>query len=123
MRWAATFQAAAFCAAFVVTGMASAEDPWMSVEEMQEQIIGKGTTGKDTGRTYTEYYLPDGTIEGTWGGQYYDGKWLFYEGQMCFDYEGSAYDECWYLAIEGDQLVYYDKDGKRDPETTTLVER
>jgi hypothetical protein len=122
MRWM-TILAVTFALVMSLGGAAFAEDPWMSVEEMQQQIVGKGTTGKDSGRKYTEYYNPDGTIEGTWGGQYYDGKWSFYEGQMCFDYEGSAYDACWYLAIEGDQIVYYDKDGNRDPETTTLVEK
>jgi hypothetical protein len=122
MRWVTTMVlAAAFAVA--LAGAASAEDPWMTIDEMQAQVVGKGVKGKDAGRNYTEYYLPDGTIEGVWGGEQYDGKWLFYEGQMCFDYEGSAYDECWYLAIEGDQLVYYDKDGNRDPETLDMISK
>jgi len=120
MRWITT-SAVAIAVGFTLTGAAFAEDPWMTVEEMQEQVVGKGVKGKDSGRNYTEFYLADGTIDGVWGGEHYDGKWLFYEDQMCFDYDGSAYDECWYLAIEGDQLVYYDKDGVRDSETLDLI--
>ena len=116
---------AALAVLFVAGTLATsvlAQDPWMSEDEMMQMIVGHGTKGRDSGRSYSEKYNPDGTISGVWGGEYYDGKWFFYEGQMCFDYEGSAYDECWYLQVEGDQIVYFDKDGVRQDDTTDWVE-
>jgi len=116
---------AAFAVLFLagtLSGAVFAQDPWMSEDEMTQMIVGHGTKGKDSGRKYNEKYNADGTIDGVWGGEYYSARWFFYEGQMCFDYDGSAYDACWYLQVEDDQIVYFDKDGVRQDDTTDWVE-
>lgn len=39
---------------------------------------------------------------------------------MCFDYEGTADDGCWNLAINGDKVFWWKEDGTPDGDSKVL---
>ena len=101
--------------AFVAAGSALAAE-WQSAEEIKAALIGTGSKfkGFSQGTSWSEEYLPDGTIKGWWGNEAYRGKWSFKGDVMCFDYKGTEDDGCWHLAIKGDKVFWWKEDGTPD---------
>ena len=95
---------------------------WQSASDIQEVLIGTGTvlSGYEEGINWKERYEPDGTIDGLWGTEGYEGKWSFKGDLMCLDYEGTEDDGCWYLAIKGDKVFWWKEDGTPDGDDKVL---
>ena len=83
----------------------------LSSEEIQAKIIGSTMTGFSIRRgvEWTEYYRPDGTITGIYDGGKTLAKWSLSGSKLCWDYSGTKYDGCWPLALNGRQVVFYEK--------------
>ncbi len=96
----------------LAANVAAGAAEWQSASDIREVLIGTGTelSGYDKGIHWKERYEPDGTIKGLG----YKGKWSFKEDLMCFDYEGTADDGCWYMAIKGDKVFWWKEDGTPD---------
>ncbi len=116
----------------IATGLASAiglaanveagAAEWQSASDVQEVLIGTGTelSGYEEGSIWKERYEPGGTIKGLGGADGYKGKWSFKGDLMCFDYEGTADDGCWYLAVKGDKVFWWKEDGTPDGDDKVL---
>lgn len=108
---------AAVAALVMVTTTELAAAEWQTADEIRAQLIGNGAKlkGYEDGVWWIEEYMEDGEIKGMWGTDLYKGKWSFDGDLMCFDYKGTVDDECWYLAIDGKKVMWWDPDGKFAP--------
>ena len=82
----------------------------LSEAEIRAKIIGNTMTGFSTrqGVQWTELYLQDGTIKGVYDGERGTAEWYLSGSEMCWDYEGTKYDGCWPLALNGREVVFYE---------------
>ncbi len=83
----------------------------LTEEEIRAKIIENTMEGKEYGKRWWEYYLPDGEIKGLWAKELYGGTWTLSGPVMCFDYKGTGYDGCSTLSLDGDKGTYYYMDG------------
>jgi hypothetical protein len=78
---------------------------------LTELLSGYSLRGKD----WIEYYSPNGTIRGK--ARYfgmvrsYIGQWSANEKSVCYDYEGTSYDTCSRLMVDGDRVYHYNISG------------
>jgi hypothetical protein len=106
-------------------GVASAaEMKFMSIEQMQADIIGNSMSGRtDAGDEYIEHYTPNGKIIGlSKATGRYEAKWSFrQDGLMCFRYGDGAFDGgCVHLARDGDRIGIIRVDGSHEPSATLI---
>ena len=97
----------------------------------EAQMLAKivGNTFVERNREWLEYYVPNagrlhGEIRGLWNGRdRYSGAWWIRKSVWCVTYRASP-DEggCWSLGLDGDQVSYYDEDGRRWSPPVILVE-
>ncbi len=73
----------------------------------QINITIAGNTLSD-GPKWAEYYWANGTI----ARKSYRGEWSVKDGLVCFDYAGTKYDGCYQMAVEGDRVRLYSKEGE-----------
>ena len=98
-----------------LAGLARAGPAMLTADQIKETIVGNTMSGVSKGGVeWAEYYLPNGLIAGSWGGDKYQGNWSMKDDMMCFDYSGTDDDRCNRIAAEGDTVYYYMKDGKPD---------
>lgn len=74
-------------------------------------------SGDDEGKSYSEYYAPDGTLRGKSGTETYSGSWKVVGEQLCFTYpnKGDKTDsetDCYAVFKNGDAISWVDEDGK-----------
>ena len=97
-----------------LAGLARAGPAMLTADQIKETIVGNTASGVIEGTEWAEYYLPNGLIAGSWGGDKYQGNWSVKDGMWCLDYSGTDDDWCGRIAAEGDRVFYYTKDGKPD---------
>lgn len=71
--------------------------------------------GESDGKSYAEYYAPDGTLRGKSGGEAYAGSWKVVGEQLCFTYPkegGPAEVDCYDVFKNGDAIAWVDSAGK-----------
>lgn len=83
----------------------------LSGEEIISTIVGNTMTGPSVnfpGRTWIEYYAPEGKIMGKWtdDSDKWTGRWTVDGPIMCWDYEGTQYDECNLMKLEDDKVTF-----------------
>ncbi len=91
------------------TGLTAAEPTMLSEGQIKNTIAGN--TFSD-GSKWAEYYWANGVI----ARKSYRGEWSVKDSIVCFDYAGTKYDGCYQMAVEGDKVRLYSKEGdlKRD---------
>ena len=71
--------------------------------------------GSDSGKAYSEYYAPDGTLRGKSDTESYTGSWKVVGEQLCFDYSyadtSKNYSECYDVYNNGDMIQWVDANG------------
>ncbi len=82
-------------------------------QEILTQIIGNTATGVGKKHRWSEYYHPDGTIQGRTDGDAvqsnngpYQGKWTVSGSEMCFVYVKSGDVGCWTISVKGNEITY-----------------
>lgn len=88
--------------------------PWQTASEIRALLIGNGArlTGLGFNDTpWREEFEEGGIIRGTERIYRYTGSRWFEGDMLCFDYRGTDNDGCWYLAIEGDRTMWWDRNG------------
>jgi len=87
----------------------------LSGQEILNQVIGNTASGEGKKHNWSEYYNPDGTIEGRTDGNAdesndgpYQGKWTISGSEMCFVYANSGDQGCWAISIneKGNEITY-----------------
>lgn len=87
----------------------------LSEEELMGKIVGNSMKGVSTeGKHWAEFYASDGAIRGDEDGYKYSGSWKITGPVMCFDYEGTQFDGCNTIALDGDQVRFFTLDGSPD---------
>ncbi len=86
------------------TGLTSAAPTMLSESQIKNTIAGNTLS---EGPKWAEYYWPNSTI----ARKSYRGEWSAKGGTVCFDYAGTKYDGCYQMAVEGDKVHLYSKDG------------
>lgn len=91
------------------TGLTAAGPTMLSEDRIKNTIAGNTLS---QGTKWVEYYWPNGII----ARKSYRGEWSAKGSTVCFDYAGTKYDGCYQMAVEGDKVRLYSKDGdlKRD---------
>ena len=91
------------------TGLTAAEPTMLSEDQIKNTIAGNTLS---EGSKWAEYYWSNGAI----ARKSYRGEWSAKGSTVCFDYAGTKYDGCYQMAVEGDKVRLYSKDGdlKRD---------
>ncbi len=84
--------------------------------EILTQVIGNTAFGVGKKHRWSEYYHPDGTIQGRTDGNAvesddgpYQGKWTVSGSEMCFVYGSSGDVGCYTISIKGDEITYSKK--------------
>lgn len=93
----------------------------MTEAELRSAIIGNTVTGFVGGTPWSEYYLPNGVIQGVEGGERYVGRWTISGPWLCFDYDGTEDDGCSTLARSGNNVRFYDEDGDSGDYSTAEI--
>ena len=75
------------------------------------QVVGNSITGKEDGKTLTEYYSADGTAKSMMGNEISTGKWVLVGETVCFKYTDEKEMECYKLEVAGNTLTYTDAKG------------
>jgi hypothetical protein len=75
------------------------------------QVVGNSITGKEDGKTLTEYYSADGTAKSLTGNEISTGKWVLVGETVCFKYTDEKEMECYKLEVAGNTLTYTDAKG------------
>jgi hypothetical protein len=75
------------------------------------QVVGNSITGKEDGKTLTEYYSADGTAKSMTGNEISTGKWVLVGETVCFQYTDEKEMECYKLEVAGNTLTYTDAKG------------
>ena len=82
-------------------------------QEILTQVIGNTAYGVGKKHRWTEYYHPDGTIQGRTDGNAvesddgpYQGKWTVSNSEMCFVYVNSGDVGCYTISIKGNEITY-----------------
>jgi len=75
------------------------------------QLIGNSITGKEDGKTLTEYYAADGTAKSMTGNEISRGTWMVTGEVICFKYSDEPKPECYRVEVHGDNVTYYDEKG------------
>lgn len=79
--------------------------------ELQKILSGHTLRGSE----WAEYYEPNGMIRGKarlFGTRSYGGRWSVQSDRVCYDYEGTSYDTCSRLRIQGTKVLHFDLHGK-----------
>ena len=116
------FDRVAFGLLVIFLGMSSAQQQAraqepivLSGQEILTQVIGNTASGVGIKHNWSEYYNPDGTIEGRTDGNAdesndgpYQGKWTISGSKMCFVYADSGDQGCWTVSVneKGDEITY-----------------
>ena len=109
---------------------AKAHEPLaLSGQEILTQVIGNTASGVGKKHNWSEYYNPDGTIEGRTDGNAdesndgpYQGKWTISGSEMCFVYADSEDQGCVTISVneKGDEITY-SQEGADHSSTGTLL--
>ena len=98
------------------TGSAMAADSQLSGSEIKAHVIGNTVVGVDNGRSYQEYYDPNGSISGV-DNEVYKGAWRIEGDKLCSKYDDADSDtkdapewDCSAVSLKGDQLTWVDGD-------------
>lgn len=92
-----------------------ADTKHLSGDSIKQLIVGYWIEGVEDGTQWKEHFRPDGTIEGDWGGDAYQGTWKIENDMLCLDYVGTTDDGCWYLSRNQDGgMLWLWKDGTPD---------
>ena len=89
-------------------------------QEILTQVIGNTASGVGKKHRWSEYYHPDGTIQGRTDGNAvesnngpYQGKWTVSGSEMCFVYVISGDVGCYTISVKGKEITY-SKEGEHD---------
>ncbi len=95
-------------------------------QEILTQFIGNTAYGVGKKHRWTEYYHPDGTIQGRTDGNAvesddgpYQGKWTVSDSKMCFVYVNSGDVGCYTISIKDNEITY-SKKGEHSNTATLL---
>ena len=99
---------------FSAQQQAKAHEPVvLTGQEILTQVIGNTASGVGKKHRWTEYYHPDGTIQGRTDGNAvenddgpYQGKWNVSDSKMCFVYVNSGDVGCYTISIKGNEITY-----------------
>ena len=85
-------------------------------DQILQALIGNTVTGVENGKSYTEYYLPDGTVHGLEAEGSYTGHWKIDGGRFCENYledSGLSSDwDCAHVSVDGNNLSWADGSDK-----------
>ncbi len=112
--WIRRFQFLSVAVLFAVAP-AHADDASLTGDQIKELITGRKMSSTYEGKPWSERYLPGGKIKGVWiDNSLYDGKWKVVDDQLCVDYSGSDFDDCWILQVDSD-VVHVTQTVEGDP--------
>jgi hypothetical protein len=74
-------------------------------------VVGNSITGKENGKTLTEYYAPDGTAKSMTGNEISTGNWMLMGEVVCFKYTDEPKPECYKVEVMGNTLTMFDEKG------------
>jgi hypothetical protein len=98
-------------------GAALADPVALKGDQITAKLKGNTLSGTEDGKSWTEYFLPDGAVRGIWGGDRYSGKWSIKGDQLCEEYPGDPSSNfCDTVSMDGDTLHYQKPDGSDDGE-------
>lgn len=88
--------------------------------QIQEKIIGHEISGIEDGVSYTEKFLPNGTIVGKESNNKYTGKWKINNNKLCIIFDDDDDDEweCNSVSISGNKITWHDSEGGPDEYST-----
>ncbi len=86
------------------TGLTAAGPTMLSEDQIKNTIAGNTLS---EGSKWAEYYWANGAI----ARKSYRGEWSANGSTVCFDYAGTKYDGCYQMAVKGDKVRLYSKDG------------
>jgi len=96
-------------------------------QEILTQVIGNTAYSVGKKHKWTEYYHPDGTIQGRTDGNAvesddgpYQGKWTVSDSKMCFVYVNSGDVGCYTISIKDNEITYSNKGGGHSNTGTLL---
>jgi len=108
---------------------AKADEPVvLSGQEILTQVIGNTASGVGKKHSWSEYYNPDGTIQGHTDGNEvesndgpYQGKWTISGSEMCFVYADSGDQGCWTISVnKKNNEITYSRKGEHSMTGTLL---
>lgn len=94
----------------------TADDTALTIEQMQQEVVGQSWSGTFEGAAFKEYIDPNGELRGLSGTDSYVAHWFFRDdGLFCFDYGDVGMDPgqdgCVQLLQKGDIIGWRRLDG------------
>lgn len=85
----------------------------LGTDAIKALVVGNSQTGEyDNNVKWTEYFAPDGTITGkVEPDTEYSATYEIEDGQICYDYDGTAQDWCAKLSVADGLLYHLQEDG------------
>lgn len=113
--------ATALFIASAIAAPAAARAEFLSNEQqIRELFAGNTISGEESGKTYVEFFSPDGRIAGESQEGKYSGHWQIWRGRVCVSYDeddgkASAW-ECANVGLNGSRIVW-SADGEKSYST------
>jgi len=87
---------------------------FVSGDRIRQELVGNSIVEANLeGKTWVEYFAPDGTLRGRADdGRRFDGSWKIDGNTLCVDYHSIASDWCGQFTEGADGSINYYKDGK-----------
>src|SRR5687767_14383192 len=87
---------------------------FVSGDRIRQELVGNSIVQANLeGKTWVEYFAPDGTLRGRADdGRRFDGSWKIDGNTLCVDYHSIASDWCGQFAEGADGSINYYKDGR-----------
>ena len=87
-----------------------------SDDQIRQALVGNTISGEEDGKTFSEYFNPDGRVLGEGGEGRFSGHWHIAGGQMCVRYAeptgSESIWECSRIDVEGSAVTWSDEEGK-----------
>jgi hypothetical protein len=92
----------------------SVRTDFVSGDRIRQELVGNSIVEANLeGKTWVEYFAPDGTLRARADdGRRFDGSWKIEGNTLCVDYHSIASDWCGQFAEGADGSINYYKDGK-----------
>jgi Caspase domain len=93
----------------------------LSGDEIRTVFAGNSVTGVSGGKSYTDFYMANGTIKGSRKGGKYGGYWRVEGDTICIDYQGTQFDSCYTIVLNGDRVRAFDESGAEGKNKARIV--
>lgn len=97
----------------VAGGLPAAPSHYLSGDRIRQELVGNSVVEVNSeGKTFAEYFDPDGTLRGRMeDGRRFDGSWTIEGNTLCIDYSGTAPGWCTQFADGADGALDAFKNG------------